>query len=275
MPAERESARPVSKNRKPDGFEPYKVKDGDSWKKIAERYGLGAGELAYENVGTTNPFELHSYTQTSQECSQEPPATRHSVVSADTNLETIYVPKRRSTIPRRLDSDRRVPNLNNVWAGIAKAHSGDLFVGGAHDLTGMVYNLGDSIPDVRNAVLNINGSKIGLGLGGSVSAVFVLCHGYNSAEAMNGSKNTFDFDLALGPKLSSAIKSLRYFDAAVDTVQKYKKTRYIAENLLKNKDFAEGGIFHIPIPFAGAGLHAWIGYKFGDVSVMRTGKGII
>ena len=275
MSFEETPARPVSKNRKPDGFTQYKVKDGETWGKIAERYGLGAGELAYENVGATNPFELNSYTQATQECSQEAQATRHSVISADANLETIYVPKRKSTVPRRLDSDRRAPNLNNVWAGIAKAHSGDFFLGGAHDLTGIVYNLGDSIPDVRNAVLNINGGKVGPGLGGSISGVFVLCNGYSSAEAMIGSKNGFDFDIALGAKFSDFLKSFRYLGQVVDTVEKYKKTRYLAENLIKNDDFPEGGIYSIPIPLAGAGLHGWVGYKFGDVSIMRTGKGIL
>jgi len=33
-------------------------------------------------------------------------------------------------------------------------------------------------------------------------------------------------------------------------------------------------VYTIPIPVAGIGLHVWGGYKFGDVSLFSTGKGI-
>lgn len=275
MPVEETPAHPVSKERKPDGFTPHKVKDGDTWETIAHRYNLTSNELAYENFRTTDPAKLNWYLRNHVGCTQQTEDGRDWAFSSDASPGRIHVPKWKTDTPRRLEGEQKVPSLKNVWAGVAKAHSGDLFLGGAHDLTGMVYNLGDGVPDVRNATLNINGVKLGPGLGGSISAVFVLCHGYSSAEAMNGSKNGFDFDLALGPKLSSFLKSFRYIGQAVDTVEKYKKTRYLAENIIKNDDFAEGGIFTIPIPAAGVGLHGWVGYKFGEVSIMRTGKGII
>ena len=181
--------------------------------------------------------------------------------------------------------------LRNVWAGVAKAHSGDLFIVGAHDLTGMVYNLGDEAPDVRNALLNINGFKFGLGLGASVSAVFVIAYGYPQAKGaivawqpnapqakdMNGVSGGKDFDLAIGAKLSSFIKGLKYLGEAIDTLDKYKKMRYLTENILKtmmNGMPESSGIITLPIPFAGVGLHAWAGFKFGDVNIWRTGRGL-
>lgn len=277
MPVEETPARPVSKERKPDGFTQHKIKDGDTWGTIANRYNLTSNELAYENFRTTDPAKINWYLRNHIGCTQRTEDGKHWALSPDANPGTIYVPKRKTDVPRRLEGERKVPSLKNVWAGVAKAHSGDLFVVGAHDLTGKVYNLGDGVPDVRNATLNINGFKFGAGLGGSISAVFVLCYGYNSADAMNGVKGGPDFDLALGPKLSSVLKSFEAGTKAVDTVQKYKKTRYIAENLFKNRSLAteDSGIITLPIPLAGVGLHAWGGYKFGEVSIMGKGKGLV
>lgn len=277
MPVEETPARPVSKNRKPEGFTQHKVKDGETWEEIAKRYNLTSNELAYENFRTTDPAKINWYMRNHVGCTQQTEDGKHWALSSDANPGTIQVPTRKIDVPRRLEGERKVPSLKNVWAGIAKAHSGDLFVIGAHDLTGMVYNLGDGVPDVRNATLNINGFKFGAGLGGSVSAVFVLCYGYNSADAMNGLTDGRDFDLALGPKLSGYLKSIGGVDDILDTVQKYRKSRYVAENLMKNREIVSGesGIITLPIPAAGVGLHAWVGYKFGEVSIMRTGKGII
>ena len=38
-----------------------------------------------------------------------------------------------------------------------------------------MYNLGDEIPEVRNAKININGYKFGPGLGASIGAAFCVC----------------------------------------------------------------------------------------------------
>ena len=35
------------------------------------------------------------------------------------------------------------------------------------------------------------------------------------------------------------------------------------------------GIYTIPIPSGGWGAHVWGGYKFGDVSVISTGKRLL
>jgi len=168
--------------------------------------------------------------------------------------------------------------LRNVWAGVAKSHSGDLFVVGAHDLTGMIYNLGDNPPDVRNVLLNINGYKLGLGLGGSIGAVFVVAYGYPTARSMVGVTGSGDFDIAIGVKLGDFLKGLRFLGKAIDTLDKYKKIRYITENILKNvvinSPSENSGIITIPIPLVGAGIHLWGGFKFGDVNIWHTGKGI-
>ncbi len=134
--------------------------------------------------------------------------------------------------------------------------------------------MGDELPNVRNAMLNINGYKLGLGLGGSVGAVFILAHGYDTSSEMQGVSGGWDFDIAIMAKLGDFLKGVRDLRNTVDTIQKYKKMRYLTENLIKNMGVTEPGIYTIPIPLAGVGVHLWGGYKFGDVSVLRTGKGI-
>jgi len=164
--------------------------------------------------------------------------------------------------------------LKDVWAGVAKSYSGDLFVVGAHDLTGKVYNLGDPDKNIRNAIININGYKLGVGLGGSVSGVFVLAHGYRTAQEMNGVSGGWDFDLAIVSKLSDFLKGLKGLGQVIDTMEKYKKMTALTQNVIKNLGITEPGIYTIPIPFTGFGMHVWGGFKFGDVSVFTTGNGI-
>lgn len=172
---------------------------------------------------------------------------------------------------RESDSRRFLPS---IWAGLAKAHSGDLFIIGAHDLTGIVYNLGDKETQVRNATININGFKFGPGLGANIGAVFVLAYGYNESHEMIGAEGGFDFDLALGARLTDLIRSVKGLGKAIDTLEKYKTTTYLAENAIKNMNITSRGIYTIPIPLAGIGLHAWAGFKFGEVRLLRTGIGI-
>ncbi len=81
-------------------------------------------------------------------------------------------------------------------------------------------------------------------------------------------------DVAIGAKLGDFLKAVKGLGKAVDTIQKYKKLRYITENAIKSVGIAKPGVYAIPIPMAGAGLHLWAGFKFGDVTVVSTGKGI-
>lgn len=186
----------------------------------------------------------------------------------------VYLPNKRTDVPDANNTNKEIPRLKNLWAGVAKSHSGDLVIVGAHDLTGMIYNLGDALPDVRNAMININGYKLGLGLGGSITASFVIAHGFSSADAMRGVSGGWDFDVAIAAKLDSFLKGIKGIGQVVDTIQKYKKMRYLTENAIKNLGITEKGIYSIPIPLAGGGIHLWGGYKFGDVKIFRKGTGI-
>ncbi len=169
----------------------------------------------------------------------------------------------------------KVPSKKSkLWAGLGKSHSGDFFVIGAHDLTAKVYNLGENMDQIKNAIINVNGWKFGAGLGGSISAVFVIAHGYDNATQMNGVSKDWTFDIAIVTKLSDFLKGVKGLGKAIDTYEKYKKLRYLTENAIQNLGIIKPGVYTIPIPFAGAGIHLWGGYKFGNVSVFSTGMGV-
>ncbi len=165
-------------------------------------------------------------------------------------------------------------DLSKVWMGLAKSHSGDLFIVGAHDLTGRIYNALDEYPNIRNGTININGFKFGPGLGGSVGAAFVIAHGYNNIHEMKGVTGSWDFDLAVAAKLGDFLKGVGALGKAIDTMDKYKEATYLTEQAIKNLGITQKGIYTFPIPFAGAGLHVWGGFKFGDISVISTGIGV-
>lgn len=231
-------------------------------------------ELIYENFRTRNPSEVNWYLRNHVGCSRKTKDGLNWIFSNDANPGIIYVPERVIEMPPMVITAKPPSRMKNVWVGLAKSHSGDLFIIGAHDLTGKLFNLGDELPDVRNAIININGFKFGAGLGGSVGLSIVIAHGYYNAMAMNGVKGGMDFDISIGAKLGAFLKGFKGLGKAVDTIQKYKKMRYLTENAIKSIGIHKPGIYTFPVPLAGVGLHLWAGFKFGDVRVLRTGKGI-
>jgi hypothetical protein len=274
MPLEKKPKKLAPRSRIPPDFRPYKVQDGDGWKKIAKLHGMEVWELIFENFQTRNVEEINWYLHHYVGCKKQTHDGKNWMFSASADPGIIYVPITRIFMPPMYIEGKAPSKLKNVWAGIGKSHSGDLFIIGAHDLTGRIYNVGDELPDVRNAVININGWKFGAGLGASIGAVFIIAHGYEQPRDMIGVSGGWDFDVAIVAKLGDILKGVKGIGKAVDTIQKYKKARYLTENAIKNLGITKPGVYTIPIPFAGAGAHIWGGYKFGDVSVFSSGRGI-
>ena len=274
MPIERKPTNLVMNGYMPPHTTPYKVRDGDSWHKLARRYNMDPWDLIHLNFKSRDPAEVNWYLRAYVGCTKASGDRRNWMFSSDAEPGIVHVPMRAMEMPPAVGEGAAPAKLRTVWAGLAKSHSGDLFVIGAHDLTGKVYNLGDEIPNIKNAWININGWKFGPGLGGSIGAVFIIAHGYETAGEMNGVSGGWDFDVAIGAKLGDFLKGVKGLGKAVDTIQKYKKLRYLTENAIKNLGITKPGVYTIPIPVAGAGLHVWGGYKFGDVTVPGTGVGV-
>jgi len=282
MPIEKHPSNPLPRDYVPAGGIPYKVKTNDDLGSVARENGVPEHVLVMFNFATNDPAEINWYLRRNVGCVRATHDHKNWMFTSEARPGIVYIPPpwHRPTFPTPVTPVpvfKPAPKkslLKDVWAGLGKAHSGDFFVIGAHDLTAKVYNLGDDPPNVRNAVVNFNGWKFGPGLGADVGAVIVLAHGYPEAADMIGVAGDKDFDISIGAKLGDFLKDIKGIGKVIDGIEKYKKMRYTVENALKNRAFAEPGLYTIPIPFAGGGLHLWAGYKFGSVSVFSTGVGI-
>ena len=274
MPIERKPTSLILRGSIPPHTVPYKVQDGDGWYKIARRYDMDPWDLIYLNFKTHSAAEVNWYLRNYVGCTKSTSDRKNWMFSSDADPGIIHVPMRAIEMPPSIVEGKVPSKLRTVWAGLAKSHSGDFFIIGAHDLTGKIFNLGDEVPDIKNAWININGWKLGPGLGGSVGVVFVIAHGYERASEMNGVSGGWDFDVSIGAKLGDFLKGAKGLGKAVDTINKYKKLRYLTENAIKNIGITKRGVYTIPIPFAGGGVHLWGGYKFGDVTVPSVGVGV-
>jgi hypothetical protein len=278
MPLEKKPFKIVPKGYVPPGSKPYKVKDGESFETIARGHRLKPSDLEFANFGTHDPKEINWYLNHYVGCVLPTHDGHNWRFSSAASPGIIHIPLRTLVMPPLIVegySEDSSSILKNVWAGLGKSHSGDMFVIGAQDLTAKVYNLGDPSSKIRNAVININGYKFGPGLGADVSLVFVVAVGFENPRSMIGVDGDWDFDVSLGTKLSDFLKEVKYLGKAIETVEKYEKTKYITENLIKDRKIIKGeGIYTLPIPFAGIGLHLWAGFKFGDVSLFGEGVGV-
>ena len=175
--------------------------------------------------------------------------------------------------------------LNTIWLGLGEYSSGDGLVLGVYSVVGKVYNMGDAVSKgdadkVRNALLLIEGAKVGPGLGGTIMQPCVIfAHGYRKAHMMKGKMDwSFDFDVTLYSSLSGWLKGLRGMGKIVDTWVKYKKLQNFAENTFKNiKSQAwKKGIYtwSIPSPLP-HGAHLWLGIKTSQkCTVQDVGLGV-
>jgi hypothetical protein len=282
MPIEKRPSNPLPADFVPVHGIPYRVRTGDDLGSVADDNGIPLHVLITFNFATNNPAEINWYLRRNVGCVQPTNDHKNWKFSSEATPGIIYIPPawHRPSFPTTVPPvpvPKPSPQkslLKDVWAGIGKSHSGDLFVIGAHDLTAQVYNLGDDLPNVRSALVNFNGWKFGIGLGADVGAVVVLAHGYPEAKDMIGVSGDKDFDISIGTSLGAFLKDVKMLGKAIDGIEKYKKMRYIVENAIKNRAIGEAGIFTIPIPFASVGLHLWAGYKFGDVKVFSTGVGV-
>lgn len=166
---------------------------------------------------------------------------------------------------------------SDVWIGIGEAHSGDLVALGYFNWNARIYRLGaNDEGDVEWATLSSHGYKLGGGLGGSGGLVVVLAHGVESVHrfASAFAWGDMDFDLALIGQLGSVLKGLKGVGKIIKTMEKYKKLSYTAQELVKNKAFLKKGVYTIPIPLAGAGVHVWVGRKYAETMVVGSGRGL-
>lgn len=128
MPLEKKPATLAPKSRVPPDFRPYKVQNGDSWNKIARLHGMEVWELIYENFKTRDPDEVNWYLRHYVGCKKPTKDGKNWMFSASADPGIIYLPITRIVMPPMYIEGKVPSKLKNVWAGIGKSHSGDLFI---------------------------------------------------------------------------------------------------------------------------------------------------
>jgi hypothetical protein len=168
-------------------------------------------------------------------------------------------------------------NTSNLWIGVGEAHSGDLVALGYFNWNARIFRVGGQDPrGVEWATLSSHGLKLGGGLGGSGGLVCVFAHGVEQVTQFSTAFawGDMDFDLAFIGKLSDALKSLTGVGKIVKTMEQYEKLTYVASELIKSQGFIKPGVYTIPVPFTGVGVHVWAGRKYAETFVVSTGFGL-
>jgi hypothetical protein len=83
---------PLSADYRPENGIPYKVRDGDDWRKVASRRGINVKKLIYFNYKTTDPEEVNFYLMRNVGCIEETLDRKNYKFSSDAVPGIIYLP---------------------------------------------------------------------------------------------------------------------------------------------------------------------------------------
>jgi hypothetical protein len=105
MAIERAPASPLAQHFRPAGGRPYRVKNGDSWDRVARAAGVPVGQLIEFNFQTRNPAQVNWYLRRNVGCRKTTADGKNYIFSGDANPGVIYIPP-------------RAPNINYTVPGI-------------------------------------------------------------------------------------------------------------------------------------------------------------
>jgi hypothetical protein len=277
MPLETEPKIKIPKNHVPPNSEKYKVKDGDSWESIARRIGIDIWELIDFNFKTKDPREVNWYLHFYVGCNLPTNDKLNWRFSSSANPGIIYLPFRVIKVPEMVITGKIPASKSNLWLGIGEKHAGDLVALGYYNCNARVYRLEENEQgEIEWTNIVQHGLKLGGGLGGGVGLVVVFAHGIEKVGQFNSAFKwgDMDFDLDLGTQLGSALKGIKGIGKVVKTMEEYKKLNYLGKQFMQNRAFLKKGVYTIDVPFAGIGLHVWVGRKYTETFVQGSGTGI-
>src|SRR5690606_23341770 len=175
------------------------------------------------------------------------------------------------------------PVRSGIWFGIGGQTGGHLFLGGKDTVEACIYSL-ESYQD--RFWMNIDGWRLGPGLGASVGAVLVIISGCPKPSSIQGAGvNGMDFQANIAGKwgdLAKSVKSLSIVQKFASAGKVVDKTMSVLEyNRLReainlayktgtagfNMKSGEPEVNVIGIPFAGIGLEVSVYYGMGSVYV--------
>lgn len=286
MPLEKRPANPIPPGHVPIGGAPYRVKTNDDWYSVAQAHGVPVQDLIYFNFKTHDPREVNYYLRANVGCVRPTHDHLNWMFSSEASPGVIYIPLKswnRPSFPPApaVQPAPPKPEKSGVWFGIGFQGGGHLAVGGKDTVEAWMF----SLETYKNRfMLNVDGYRIGPGLGGSVGVAVVVATGGVYPSAFSGLKvSGWDFqanlagkwgDLAKGVKGLSAVKRFANAGKIVDKMISYaewEKIRDLIWNGIKagsiNPHSEKPEVNVMAIPGAGVGLEISGYYGFGDVFV--------
>jgi len=282
MPLEKRPHNPIAPGP-PVGGNQYRVKSGDDWFSVARANGLSAQDLIYFNFRTHDPQEVNFYLRTRVGCMKPTHDGHNWMFSSEANPGIIYLPPKpwhRPSFPPALIPDVQQPlkkaERSGIWFGFGGQTGGHLAVAGKDTVEACLY----SLEGYQNRFwMNIDGYRVGPGLGGSIGVVFVVATGGRSPGAFSGLRITgFDFQANLGGRWGDLAKGLKglgfvsrfakagkFIDKGISIVE-WEKLRDLIWNGIKtgqislHSDKPEMNVMGIPGAGTGAEISAYYGW---------------
>jgi len=287
MPLEKRPAVPLPPGYVPAGGTPYRVKTNDDWYSVAAAHGISAQDLIYFNFSTHDPKEVNYYLRANVGCVLPTHDHLNWRFSNEASPGIIYVPPKagwhRPSFPPAPQQPGPAPKPapSGVWFGIGVQGGGHLAVGGKDTVEAWMF----SLESYKNRFLmNIDGYRIGPGLGGSIGIAIVVGTGGPSPGKFNGVQvSGFDFQANLGgrwgdlAKGAKGLNAVRRFASAGKIIDKtisfaeWEKTRDLVWNAIKvgqiDSKSGKPEMNVIAIPGAGTGAEISAYYGWGNVLV--------
>ncbi|MGB8473040.1 MAG: LysM domain-containing protein [Candidatus Acidiferrum sp.] len=215
MPIEKRPAKNLPPNYVPSGGMPYKVKTNDDWASIARQHGITEDELVHFNFGTIHPAEVNWYLRQNVGCNRPTRDLKNWMFTSDAHPGIIYLPPKlgwKRPVPSATTTSTSAPEAaparSGVWFGLGAAEGGILALGGAGTTQAWMFSL-ESFQD--RFWMSVQSYRVGLGLGSSVGAVFVLVTGVQTPGDLQHYKidGKVDFQVDFGPKWGDLAKTLK------------------------------------------------------------------
>lgn len=290
MPIEKHPQYPLPPNYVPLNSVPYRVKTNDDLRSVARANGISYDDLVILNFKTVNPAEINWYLRRNVGCVQATHDRKNWMFTSDAQPGIIYLPPKNgwkrpsfpsqtpgvlSTLPKPTPAKKR----SGIWFGLGGQEGGTLAIVGKDTVEACLY----SLESYQNRFwMNIDGWRLGLGLGASIGVAIVVATGVDHPRELNDfPAGGFDFqanlagkwgDIAKAAKGLNAVRKIASGAKIIDktiSIAEWEKMRDLIWNIHKAADIDTGklGVNVMGIPGAGVGLEISAYYGFGSVYV--------
>lgn len=273
MAIEKAPAAPVPQNYKPEGGTPHKVKTGEDWWQLARLAKVDVWDLIAFNFKTRVPAEVNWYLRRNVGCRTTTRDGKNYVFTSNDSPGIVYLPPDGTAKP------------TNIWFGIGVKGGGHFFAVGKDTFEGWLV----SADNYDNSFfVNIDGWRLGPGLGGSVGAALIVVAALDDPRKLQGYMiDDKDFQANMGAKwgtLAKGVSKLGFVQRLAKsskmwgkigkgaiTAAEWEKTRDLIKGSVSalgiDPNAAEPQVTVIDIPGVGTGLELSAYWTVGTLQV--------